>query len=225
MNVYKLLCETTSFIGDGLETIIEEKSLKESPQYYIQGVYLMSDKPNKNKRQYNLQEMINEVNRYNTEYVSSNRGLGELNHPESSTEVNLEKACHMIVKLEQKDNFFYGKSKILSTPAGTIVKQLLSDGVKIGISSRALGKLVPRGDINLVEGFHLICMDLVHEPSAPAMLESLMENRQYIIDHGGKIVELAMSDLRNKVNTLPRKDVDAYITEAFAEFFNKLRSD
>lgn len=221
MQTYRMLCEHP--VTESLELIVEEKNLKDPQNYYIQGPYLMADKPNKNRRQYSLTEMTNEVARYTTEFIKANRALGELNHPAESTEVDLTKACHMVVTLEQKDNFFFGKSKILSTPSGVIVKQLLSDGCRLGISSRGLGKLISRGDINLVEGFKLLALDLVHEPSAPALLDSILENRQYIIDQGGKIVELACDSLVCKVNSLPKKDVDNYLEEAFKSFIQSLK--
>lgn len=222
MQTYRMLCEQP--INESVELIVEEKNLKEAPTYYIQGPYLMCGKPNKNKRVYNPLEMFNEVKRYNEEYVHTNRGLGEIGHPAESTEVDLSRACHMVVSLEQKDEFMYfGKSKILSTPSGVIIRQLLSDGVKIGISSRALGKLIPRGDINMVEGFKLLTLDIVHEPSAPAMLESIMENRQYIIAEGGKIVELACNSLECRVNSMPKKDIDNHLAESFAAFFKALK--
>jgi hypothetical protein len=208
-----------------LELIVEEKNTKEPASYYITGPYLMADKPNKNHRQYSLVEMINEVDRYKREFINSNRALGEINHPSDSTEVDLTRACHSVIQLEQKDNnYFWGKSKILSTPSGVICRQLLQDGIKLGISSRALGRLVPRGEINLVEGLRILALDIVHEPSvSDAMLESIMENRQFIIDQGGKIVELACDSLECKLNALPKKDVDNYLVEAFASFINSLK--
>jgi len=212
-------------ITEGLEFIVEEQNTKEPANYFLQGPYLMYDKPNKNKRQYTQLEMTNEVARYKDEFVVRNRALGELNHPADSTEVDLSKACHMIVSLEQKDrNYFWGKSKILSTPSGVCVRQLLSDGCSLGISSRALGRLVPRGDINIVEGFRLLALDLVHEPSvSDAMLDSIMENRQYIIQEGGKIVELACDSLECRLNSIPKKDVNEYLAESFAKFFQSLK--
>jgi len=223
MQLYRMISEKP--ISEGLEFIVEEKNTKEPSTYYLQGPYLMADRPNKNKRQYSLNEMTNEVNRYKNEFIVKNRALGELCHPADSTEIDLSKACHMVVSLEQKDNtFFWGKSKILSTPSGIVVRQLLSDGCSLGISSRALGRLVPRGDINMVEGFRLLALDLVHEPSVgDAMLDSIMENRQYIIQEGGQIVELACDSLECKLNSIPKKDVEKYLAESFADFFKALK--
>ena len=223
MQTYRLLLEKPVY--EELEFIVEEKNTKEPSYYYLQGPYLMADKPNKNKRQYALNEMMNEVTRYNNEFITKHRALGELNHPADSTEVDLSRACHMVVSLEQRDNnYFWGKSKILSTPSGVIVRQLLTDGCKLGISSRALGRLNPRGDVNMVEGFRLLALDLVHEPSVnDAMLDSIMENRQYIIQEGGKIVELACDSLECRLNSIPKKNVENYLQEAFASFFKSLK--
>jgi hypothetical protein len=223
MQTYRLLLEKPVY--EELEFIVEEKNTKEPSHYFLQGPYLMYDKPNKNKRQYAANEMISEVLRYTNEFISRNRALGELNHPKESTEVDLERACHMVVSLEQRDNnYFWGKSKILSTPSGVVVRQLLSDGCKLGISSRALGRLNPRGDVNLVEGFRLLALDLVHEPSVnDAMLDSIMENRQYIIQEGGRIVELACDSLECKLNSIPKKQVESYLAESLANFFKSLK--
>ena len=223
MQTFRMIREKP--ICEGLEFIVEEKNSNAPANYYISGPYLMGGKPNKNHRVYNMLEMVNEVNRYNTEFIKQNRALGELNHPSDSTEVDLSKACHMIVQLEKKDeNYFWGKSKILSTPSGVVCKQLLSDGVKLGISSRALGKLIPNGETNIVEGLRILALDVVHEPSvSEAMMESIMENRQYIIAEGGKIVELACDSLECRLNSLPKKHVEEHLTETFAQFFKALR--
>ena len=211
-------------LKEDLEVIVEEKNTNEPRNVYIQGPYMLASEPNQNKRIYDLNEMINEVSRYDREFIKQNRGLGELCHPTESTDVDLAKACHMITKLEQKDNVFYGRSKILSTPSGVIVKQLLIDGVKLGCSSRALGSLTQEGQYNKVKNFHLIAVDLVHQPSyQSAMLESITENRQYIIAEGGNIVELACDSLKCRLNAIPKKDVESYMVESFAQFMKQLR--
>lgn len=220
----KLLLEKPDFNNE-LDVVIEEKNSKEERNIYISGIYMMAEQVNKNKRKYNLTEMVNEVARYNNEFIKTGRALGEINHPQNSTDVDLTNACHMVTSLEQKGNFFYGKSKILSTPSGAIVKALLQDGVKLGISSRALGRLVPDGDVNLVEGLRLIALDLVHEPSvSTAMLDSVLENKQYIIKEGGKIVELQCNELECKLSNLPKKDVQNYVKESFMAFIQNLKT-
>jgi len=219
----KLIMEKPDYSNE-LDVLVEEENSKKERNVYISGIYMMAEGVNKNGRKYKLDEMITEANRYTKEFIETGRSLGELNHPPSSAEVDLKNACHMILSLEQKGNYFYGKSKILSTPSGVIAKSLLNDGVKLGISSRALGKLVPDGDVNVVEGFRLITHDLVHEPSvSSAMLESVLENKQYIIEEGGKIVEVACDGLECSIKNLPKKDVQEHIMESFTQFINSLR--
>jgi len=223
MEPLNLLMEKPNYDNE-LDVIIEEKNPKEERTVYISGVYMMAEQANKNGRKYKLDEMIAEVSRYKKEFIDKGRALGELNHPPSSAEVDLKNACHMIVALEQDGNSFRGKSKILSTPSGCIVKSLLKDGVKLGVSSRALGRLVPDGELNIVEGLRLITTDLVHEPSvSSAMLESVLENKQYIIDNGGKIVELACDGLECSIKNLPKQDVQSHIHESLKTFIESLR--
>lgn len=207
-----------------LEYICEEQNIGSGKTHYLQGPFMMAEQPNKNHRIYKLDEMISEVDRYTKLYINENRAVGELNHPANSTEVNPANACHMVVEMHRDGNLFYGKTKILSTDAGKCVQALLSDGVKLGISSRALGKLTPQGENNLVENFHLICLDLVMEPSAPAMLESVLESKQYLLDDAGRIVEAAYNEFEKSSKHLPPKgeERDVYVAEAFKKFFNVL---
>jgi hypothetical protein len=212
MQPFKLLLEKP--VHEDIEVIYEEVSPSSPRTVYVQGPYLMASKPNLNHRIYDLNEMVAEVARYKKEFIDTNRSTGELNHPESSTEVDLSRACHLVTKLEQKGDYFMGKSKILSTPSGTIVKSLLSDGVKLGISSRALGRLAPEGENNRVSGLRILAMDIVHTPSVnDAMMESIMESRSFLISEGGQIVELACDSLECRLNSLPKKDVEVYMTE------------
>lgn len=207
-----------------LEYVCEEQNMGSGRTHYLKGPFMMAEQPNKNHRIYKLDEMVQEVKRYDEKYIKENRAVGELNHPANSTEVNPANACHMVVEMHQDGNMFYGKTKILSTDAGKCVQALLSDGVRLGISSRALGKLVPQGENNLVENFHLICLDLVMEPSAPAMLEAVLESKQYILDDAGRIVEAAYADFEKSSRHLPPKgeERDAYVAEAFKKFFDVL---
>lgn len=217
------LCENQN---TELEYVFESQNIKGEQHHFLTGPMLMANSPNRNKRIYKLDEMVQEVARYDKDYIKTNRACGELNHPKNATDINPANICHMVTEMHQEGNMFYGKTKILSTPSGTIVKQLLSDGVRLGISSRALGSLVPQADgTNLVENFHLICLDLVMEPSVgSAMLESVMESKQYIIDEGGRIVELAVDQLSKSVKKIPTAGRKEYLEEAFKKFFDSLKA-
>ena len=144
-----LVCENPDSIEEF--EIIEEETNKDSPSnLYIKGPYMMAEGVNKNNRLYPLNELEREVQRYNEEMIQPGRAMGELNHP-SSADVDLERACHMITELSQDGNVFYGKSKVLTTPCGQIVRSLINDGVKVGMSSRALGTLEEGSTHNTVK--------------------------------------------------------------------------
>jgi hypothetical protein len=137
-------------------------------------------------------EVLNkEVKRYNKEYIKNNRAFGELGHPDGPT-VNLERASHMITSLEPDGKNFIGEAKILSTPMGEIVKNLMSEGAKLGVSSRGMGSLDQKGGANYVRSdFYLAtAADIVADPSAPnAFVEGIMEGKEWVWDNGSLIEE------------------------------------
>jgi hypothetical protein len=218
----KLLVEDPTY---ELQYIVEEKNKNEPSTLYIQGPFLMSEQKNKNGRIYSLNEMVQEVNRYTSEMIKEKRALGELNHP-ASVEVNPERACHMITELRQEGNMFYGKSKILSTPMGSLVRALIMDNVKLGISSRALCKLMPQGDAHSVQGFHLICCDVVHDPSvSTAFVNGIMEAKEWILNTDGTIQE-AYDMFENNIRSLPKKsDIkEEVLREQIMKFITTLKN-
>ena len=127
-------------VSDEFEYIEEETNKNSPSNLYIKGPYMMAEGVNRNNRLYPKDELVREVARYNEEMVVPGRAMGELNHP-TSADVDLERACHMVTEITQDGNVFYGKSKVLTTPCGQIVRALINDGVKVGMSSRALGTL------------------------------------------------------------------------------------
>ena len=221
----RLLVEEPNY---DVNLVVEEKGPNKERRMFFEGIYMRAETPNKNKRSYKLMEMSNEVSRYVTEMVKTSRALGELNHP-TSVEINPERACHIITQLEQKGNDFYGKSKILDTPMGQIVKVLMLDGVKLGVSSRALGKLEPHGTINDVSEFKLITCDVVHDPSVDtAFVDGIYEAKQYILKCNGTVcewVDKAYEHLDERLEKLPchcdeKKEVFA---EAIMNFLNEIK--
>lgn len=213
-------------IHDGLDFMIEEKNRQGEQKLYITGPFLMAEQKNQNGRIYKLDEMIKEVNRYTDEMVKSRRAIGEMNHPQS-TEVNPVNACHLVTELKQNGNYFMGKSQVLNTPMGQLLKSLITDGIKMGISSRALGNINETPQAKEVSNFHLICLDVVHQPSVQnAMLESVMESKEYMIRPDGSIIECsaaARKELGNKLITLPKHGTDAFLREALIGFINKIK--
>lgn len=215
----KLLIDEPIF---DIEYKVEEKNKNESSNLFIHGPYLMAERKNKNGRVYSLDEMTREVTRYNNDMIETRRSLGELNHP-ASVEINPERACHMITELHQEGNAFVGKSKVLNSPMGHIVRNLILDGVKLGVSSRALGKLNQNNDHNDVSEFHLICCDVVHDPSVDtAFVDGILEAKEWVVKCDGTICEL-YDNLEEKLETLPKHDVDIYLREQILRFINSLK--
>ena len=213
-------------IHEGLDFLTEEKNRQGEQKLYITGPFLMAEEKNSNGRIYLKEEMVNEVNRYTDEMVKTRRALGELNHPQS-TEVNPERACHVVVSLQEKGNYFYGKSEVLTTPMGQLVRSLIKDDIKMGISSRALGNITESGDAKRVSNFRLICLDVVHQPSVQnAMLESVMESREWVVRPDGTIVECAVDAyniLDKKLSNIPRHQKEAFLKEQLLLFINTLK--
>jgi len=204
----KLLVEQPNY---DLSTLIVEEGPNKDRRMYFEGIYMRANEKNKNNRIYSLEEMNKEVGRYTEDMIKTGRSLGELNHP-TSVEINPERACHIVTSIKEDGNNFIGKSKILETPMGQIVRTLMLDGVKLGVSSRALGKLEENGDHNNVSDFRLICADVVHDPSVDtAFVEGIFEAKQYILKCDGTVcefVEQAYNTLEENLCKLP-KQMDA----------------
>ncbi len=216
----KLITQTP--ITEGLDYLIEEGNKDKPANVYVTGVYMVANEKNKNNRIYSPEEMLQEVNRYNQEFVKTNRALGELEHPQSAS-VNSERACHLITELRMDGNLVKGKSKILRTPLGEVMRSLILDGVKLGMSSRALGTLEERNGVNYVKNMKLICVDAVADPSAPgAFVNGILESKSFIIKQDGRFEEI-YNAFENKLANLPRKEVNAYLQEQILSFINTLK--
>jgi len=182
----KLISEQWS---DEVNYLVEEDPKTGKKHAYIEGVMLQTEVKNKNGRIYPKEVMQKEVKRYNKEYVDQNRAYGELGHPEGPT-INLERTSHLITSLKEDGNNFVGKAKILSTPMGEIVKNLLNDGARLGVSSRGMGSLKAsnaKGGVQMVQSdFQLAtAADIVADPSAPdAFVDGVMEGVEWVWDNG-----------------------------------------
>jgi len=219
-NVYKLLVEEPTY---EVKYLIEEQNRNSPSNLFIKGPFLMANEANRNKRVYPLEEMVKEVSRYDREMIRQNRATGELNHPQSP-EINLERACHMVTELTQDGNIFNGKSKILSTPVGQVVRSLIMDGVKLGVSSRALGKLDKDGSFNRVSYFRLVAVDVVADPSVPtAFVNGILESKQWVLMDNGEF-EPVYENFERKISNLPKINKDQYLKEQIISFINSLKS-
>ena len=216
---FKLLVEKTDPLE--FEYIVEEKNNKSESRLYIKGPYMMASDVNKNKRVYDLDGMVEEVTRYDKEMIKTDRAMGELNHP-TTAEVDLERACHIVTEMQQDGNIFYGKSKVLQTPCGTIVKQLVTDGVRVGMSSRALGKIDQEGEIGKVTEMKLVAIDCVADPSySDAFVNGILESKQWILNNRGELEE-HFDKFEESLKSLPRKDVNEYFKNKFIQFIRNI---
>ena len=185
-----------------VEFIVENKNGKKS--LYIEGVFLQGNIRNRNGRMYPMETLRREVERYNENHVLAGRALGELGHPDGPT-VNLDRVSHKIVSLRESGSNFIGKAKILSTPMGKIAESLISEGVKLGVSSRGIGSLkLTREGINVVGDDFMLATaaDIVADPSAPdAFVEGIMEGKEWVWD-GGILREKYAQKTYKTINTL-----------------------
>jgi hypothetical protein len=167
--------------------------------------------------------MVREVSRYDKEMIKEKRATGELNHP-TSPEINLERACHIVTDLKQNGNIFEGKSKILSTPVGQVVRSLIMDGVKLGVSSRALGRVDQENGVGKVSDFRLVAIDVVADPSVPtAFVNGILESKQWVLKDNGEL-EAFYEKFEKGIANLPSKNKDQYLREQFVAFINALKT-
>ena len=192
--------------------------------YFIEGIFMQANKKNRNGRVYPTEILQKEAKRYTTEFIKKKRAFGELGHPDGPT-VNLERVSHMIEELEEVDQNFMGRAKILDTPYGKIVKNLIDEGAQLGVSSRGMGSLKPGGNgVSEVQGdFYLAtAADIVADPSAPdAFVHGIMEGKEWIWDNG-LLKETQIQEYKDKIEKTSRKDRENVLVEAFKDFITKL---
>jgi len=206
-----------------VEFIVEEVGGKKS--MFIEGVFLQTEQPNRNKRVYKRNVMEREVKRYTEQYIDNGRALGELGHPDGPT-VNLDRVSHKIVSLRQEGNNFIGKAKLLDTPMGKIAKNLIDEGVTLGVSSRGVGSLTEtRAGYKLVgEDFMLAtAADIVADPSAPdAFVQGIMEGKEWVFVNG-VLTEQQVDDTRSTINKLVvARELQEKKLELFSDFLSNL---
>ena len=168
-----------------ISPIIEAKADGAGKDYFIEGIFLQGDLVNRNGRNYPMAVLDKEANRYNEEFIKTNRAYGELGHPDGPT-INLERVSHMIKSLTKEGTNYIGKAKVMDTPYGKIVKSLIDEGAQLGVSSRGMGTLKQSNEgVNEVQGDFMLATagDIVADPSAPnAFVNGVMEGVDWIYD-------------------------------------------
>ena len=195
----------------------------DNKKLYIEGVFLQSELKNRNGRMYPFSVLEKEVNRYNEEYVKNKRALGELGHPDGPT-VNLDRVSHRITSLKAEGNNFIGKAQILDTPMGKIAKSLLGEGVQLGVSSRGMGSIDKREDVNVVMDDFMLATaaDIVADPSAPdAFVNGIMEGKEWVWNNG-ILKETKVAKYQSYMNESTRADLEERTLKVFGDFLSGL---
>ena len=220
--------ETVRLFSEAVEDVEFFTEAKENggKRYFIEGVFLQADIKNRNGRVYPMDVLEPEVEKYNKNFVEKKRAYGELGHPDGPT-VNLERASHITESLKREGKNFVGRAKILSTPMGKIVTNLMDDGCKLGVSSRGMGsvsKTPGQEGANVVQGdFYLAtCADIVADPSAPnAFVEGVMEGKEWVWNNGA-LLESHLVELKQQFDVKQRNRNAKVEALEFAKFLKRL---
>ena len=199
----------------------EEKEGKRS--HFIEGVFLQSEIENKNGRKYPFKTLEREVAKYDESYIRKGRALGELGHPDGPS-INLDKVSHKIQSLKAEGNNFIGRAKILDTPMGNIAKNLLDEGVRLGVSSRGMGSLKQQEGCNVVQDDFMLATaaDIVADPSAPdAFVDGIMEGKEWVWDNG-LLKESAVAQIKQEIDEATLINLQERKVSAFSQFLKSL---
>jgi len=215
----KLICEVNE---ENLEYISEAKENGEK-DYKIKGVFMQGEIKNRNGRVYPMQVLDEQVQKYKESYIDKNRAYGELGHPNGPT-INLERVSHMITDLKKEGSNYIGEAKIMDTPYGKIVKNLMDEGASLGVSSRGMGSLKQNGSSQVVQkDYHLAtAADIVADPSAPdAFVEGIMEGKEWVWDNG-VLREAQVNEYKEEIKKTSKADLEGAKLKIFTDFLSKL---
>ena len=201
---------------------IKENTGNGDKAYFIEGVFMQASVKNRNGRVYPQGILIKECKRYITEYVDKGRALGELNHPTGPT-VNLDRVSHIVKELHEDGNTIYGKAKIMDTPMGRIVKNLIEEGAQLGVSTRGMGSLKTKNGYQEVqEDFMLAAVDIVADPSAPnAFVNGIMEGKEWILENGSWF-EKEFNNAKKIIKSSSKRDLNENIVKLFNDYFRSI---
>ena len=202
---------------------VTEQAEDGKKNYKLKGVFMQAEIKNRNGRVYPMEVLEKEVDRYNKEFIEQNRAYGELGHPDGPT-VNLDKVSHMVTSLKPDGKNFIGEAKVMGTPMGEIVKNIMEDGGKLAVSSRGMGSLTKKNGANYVnDDFYLAtAADIVADPSAPsAFVEGIMEGKE-LVWNNGMLQEQEVARIRDEMERNVRSRKANYQALAFAKFLKNL---
>jgi len=204
-----------------VDFICEDKEGKKN--YFIEGVFLQAELKNRNNRMYPLKTLSKEVAKYDENYIRKGRALGELGHPDGPS-INLDRVSHKILSLKEDGNNFIGKAKLLDTPMGGIAKNLLDEGVKLGVSSRGMGSIRKEENCNVVMDDFMLATaaDIVADPSAPdAFVNGIMEGKEWVWDNG-VLKEAKVAQIKKEIDQATLLNLQERKVSAFETFLKSL---
>jgi len=214
----KLITETI----EDIEVLTEDKS-NGGKDYKIRGVFMQADIKNRNGRVYPVETLAKEVTRYTKEFINKKRAFGELGHPDGPT-VNLERVSHMITSLKPEGKNFIGEAKVMDTPYGKIVKNLIDEGAQLGVSSRGMGSIQSssRGSVVGKDFYLATAADIVADPSAPdAFVEGIMEGKEWVWDNG-ILKSMEVEQYKKEIEKAKREEIAEVKSKVFSSFISKL---
>ncbi len=177
-----LLCEYTELHYS--RDIIVEAMDTTKPLILRNVVLQRANTKNQNGRIYPKEILMREADIFKKNFVNQRRALGELDHPESPV-VNLKNVCCNVTSLWTDDDDVRGDMEILTTPSGNIVRELIRNNIRLGVSSRGMGSVKQMGEstVEVQEDFTLICFDVVSNPSTSGAFINENTSGQIITSH------------------------------------------
>ena len=207
-------------MNEEVEYIVESSEGKKN--YFISGIFMQAEQKNRNGRIYPMNVLSPKVDSYVSDFVDKNRAFGELNHPQGPT-VNLDRVSHLVKDLQCEGTNFNGKAKVMDTPMGKIVQNLMDEGAKLGVSTRGMGSLKSQNGVNMVQpDFMLAAVDIVADPSAPdAFVDGIMEGKEWIWENG-LLKEREISLYQEQIQKTSSRNMKKEFSRLFEDFLRRI---
>ena len=188
----KLLIETHTIKVSPSQ--LTENVNRENGNLMVEGILATAEVKNGNGRYYKKELWDREMEKYD-QLVKERRSMGELDHPES-TVINLKNVSHLVTDYNWDGDQLMGKIEILPTPSGNILKELIKNGVTVGVSSRGMGSLEQNGSVMEVQDdFELLCWDFVSTPSNPGSFMSVLQEGKETITYNYSKVNKVLHEI------------------------------
>lgn len=212
----------SNLLIEEVNPLLTESKKDNSGKWIIEGVFAQAAVKNRNGRVYPPEVLKEAVGKYKTDYVSQHRALGELLHPNRAT-VDPSLAVIKIDSLDEDGHNWNGRATLLNTQQGKNLQALLEAGVKVGVSTRALGTLKESNGVNIVQSdLSLRSVDVVLDPSAPdAWVNAIMEETETIYCPNENCYMLA-EEIKQQIKKSSSKNLEATVLNAWNRYCKQL---